>query len=300
MNKHIFATLGLGLLVCAARAQDQKPATSSPFKDDKDKVSYAIGLSTGTACKRMELDVEPDMVAKGMKDAMAGVTNLMSDQEMQMTLRKAQMDAQAKLAEKRKMQGEDNKKKGEEFIAQKKKEGAQSTPDGLTYKILVDGSGAMPKPEDTVTVNYKGTFIDGTEFDSSLQPGRQPFKTRVGGGVIRGWTEALQLMKQGSKWEIYLPASLAYGDYGQPPKIPPGATLVFEMELLTVEAAPPAQPAVAPQPLTSDIIKVPSAEGLKRGEKIETIKPEDIEKERQKELDAQKKNAGSGGGTTNK
>ena len=135
--------------------------------------------------------------------------------------------------------------------------------------------GAIPKSNDTVTVNYRGTLINGKEFDSSAKHGGQPAKFQVN-RVVRGWTEALEMMKAGSKWELYLPSSLAYGDNGYGPNIEPGSTLIFEMELIGTEAPAAASP--PPQPLTSDIIRVPSAEELKKGAKIEVIKAEDLEK----------------------
>jgi hypothetical protein len=144
----------------------------------------------------------------------------------------------------------------------------------LQYKVITEGTGAIPKSNDTVTVNYRGTLINGKEFDSSAKHGAQPSKFQVG-RVVRGWTEALQMMKAGSKWEIYLPSTLAYEDRGAGPNIEPGSTLIFEMELLSAETPAPPPP---PQPLTSDIIRVPSAEELKKGAKIEVIKPEDLEK----------------------
>ena len=145
----------------------------------------------------------------------------------------------------------------------------------MQYKVITEGTGAIPKSNDTVTVNYRGTLINGKEFDSSAKlgpAGQVPGQPRV----VRGWTEALQMMKAGSKWELYLPSTLAYGDHGYRPNIEPGATLIFEMELLGSEAPPPPPPPA--QPLTSDIIRVPSAEELKKGAKIEVIKPEDLEK----------------------
>ena len=137
----------------------------------------------------------------------------------------------------------------------------------LQYKVITEGTGAIPKTNDTVTVNYRGTLINGKEFDSSAKHG-QPGKFQVN-RVVRGWTEALQMMKVGSKWELYIPSSLAYGDYGSGPDIQPGATLIFEVELVSIDTPPP---------LTSDIIRVPSAEELKAGAKVEVIKPEDVEK----------------------
>jgi hypothetical protein len=142
----------------------------------------------------------------------------------------------------------------------------------------------MPKSTDVVSVNYRGTFINGKEFDSSAKHGGQPAKFPVT-RVVRGWTEALQMMKVGSKWELYVPSSLAYGERGNP-NIEPGSTLIFEMELVGIEAPPP--PAPAPQPLTSDIIKVPSADELKKGAKIEVIKAEDAAKQAQAQGQATK------------
>jgi FKBP-type peptidyl-prolyl cis-trans isomerase FklB len=152
-----------------------------------------------------------------------------------------------------------------------------SLPDGTTaemqYKVITEGTGAMPKSNDIVSVNYRGTLINGKEFDSSAKQGK-PLK-RPANQLVRGWTEALQLMKTGSKWELYLPAALAYGDRGGQ-GIEPGTMLIFEMELLSFESP---QPPAPPQPLTSDIIRVPSAEELKAGAKVEVIKAEDLEKQ---------------------
>ena len=190
----------------------------------------------------------------------------------------------AKREEERRKTAEKNKKEGEAFLAENKKKPGIKTldvklPDGTTaemqYKVITEGTGAIPKSNDTVTVNYRGTLINGKEFDSSAKHGGQPAKFQVN-RVVRGWTEALERMKAGSKWELYLPSSLAYGDQGYGPNIEPGATLIFEMELLGMEAPPPPPPPA--QPLTSDIIRVPSAEELKKGAKIEVIKPEDLEK----------------------
>jgi hypothetical protein len=143
----------------------------------------------------------------------------------------------------------------------------------MQYKVVTEGTGATPKSNDTVTVNYKGTLINGKEFDSSAKRG-QPAKFQVN-RVVRGWTEALQMMKAGSKWELFIPSVLAYGDTGNQ-SIEPGSTLIFEVELVGSDAPPPPPPPA--QPLTSDIIRVPSAEELKHGAKIEVIKPEDLEK----------------------
>lgn len=282
------AICGLGLLVGAVQAQDNKKAADNAgFKDEREKISYAIGMSTGNTWKRNEVDVDVDLFANGVKDMLKGGPTRLTEEEARETLRKFSMQLQAKqaernkeAAEKRKQQGEKNKKEGEEFLARNKTQtGVITLPSGLQYKVLAEGSGGSPKADDMVSVNYRGTLIDGTEFDSSAKHGGQPASFRVT-GVIPGWTEALQLMKPGAKWQLFIPSDLAYKERGAPPNIGPDATLIFEVELLSVSHPPPAPPA---QPLTSDIIKVPSAEELKKGAKIETIKPEDVEKEKAKQ-----------------
>jgi FKBP-type peptidyl-prolyl cis-trans isomerase FklB len=184
------------------------------------------------------------------------------------------MELRQKAEEKRKAEAGKNKNEGEAFLAANKaKEGVISLPSGLQYKVITNGTGPKPSTNDTVSVHYRGTLIDGTEFDSSLgKP--QPASFRVT-GVIRGWTEALQLMPVGSKWQLTIPSELAYQERGSPPKIGPNAVLQFEVELIGIKEA--AQP--APQPVvTSDIIKVPSKAELEKGAKIEVIKPEQLEK----------------------
>jgi len=161
---------------------------------------------------------------------------------------------------------EKNKQAGDAFLARnKEKKGVVTLPDGLQYKIITDGTGASPAASDTVTVKYEGRLLDETKFDSSEKTQFQV------GGVIRGWTEALTHMKVGSKWELYIPSDLAYGPGGRP-GIEPNSTLIFTVELLSMEH---------PQPVTSDIIKVPSAEEMKKGAKVEVIKPEDVQKTQQ-------------------
>ncbi len=283
MIKRLLAILGLGLVVVAARAEDKKAEDKNPFKDEREKVSYAAGLMNAMNMKRGGLDLDIDAFAKGVKDGTGSGPALMTDQEVRETLMKWQQEMRAKQQEKQKVLGDKNKQEGEAFLAKNKTEpGVITLPSGLQYKVLKEGSGDSPKAEDTVTVNYKGTLIDGTEFDSSEKSGHPAtFGVR---GVIPGWTEALQLMKPGAKWKLFVPSSLAYKDRGAPPNIGPEATLIFDVELISASHPAPTPP---PQPLTSDIIKVPSAEELKKGAKIETIKPEDIEKEKAKE---QKKN----------
>jgi len=213
---------------------------------------------------------------------MSAVNDLIGGKELRLTDMQASEAVRTYQAESRKKIAEKNKKEGEAYLAEnKQKPGVKTTtvtlPDGSTaelqYKILTDGHGDIPKSNDTVTVNYRGTLINGKEFDSSYKRG-QPSKFMVN-RVVKGWTAALEMMKVGSKWEVYFPSSLGYGDMGNP-SIDPGSTLVFEVELVSIEPPPPATPAA--QPLTSDIIKVPSAEELKKGAKIEVIKAEDAAK----------------------
>ena len=244
------------------------------LSDEKSRVSYAIGMMLGHNWQQQGLEVDPDVAAQAIKTIQANGTTLLTQAEMQETLTAFQQTFKLK---QQKMQAEKavkNKAEGEAFLAKNKdKAGVVTLPDGLQYTVLTNGNGASPTANDTVTVNYRGTLLDGTEFDSSYKRG-QPASFPVN-GVIHGWTEALQLMKPGSKWKLFIPSELAYGESGRP-SIPPNSVLIFEVELLSVQAPPP--PAAPPQPLTSDIIKVPSAEEMKKGAKIETLKAEDVQK----------------------
>ena len=202
------------------------------LKTDKDKLSYALGADMGTNMKKFEIEVNADLYMKGMKDALSGSNVLLTEQEIKAVIMSLQKDLQAKQQEKMKAQGEKNKKDGEAFLAEnKKKEGVKTLPSGLEYKVITEGKGKSPKETDTVTVHYKGTLIDGTEFDSSYKRG-EPATFPVN-GVIKGWTEALQLMKEGSKWQLFIPADLAYGESGRP-GIPPNSVLIFEVELIKI------------------------------------------------------------------
>jgi FKBP-type peptidyl-prolyl cis-trans isomerase FklB len=276
----LVATLSAASLLSAVAAED-----TSGLKDQKEKVSYSLGMNIGMGLKRAGYDVDLDIMKNGIKDVIAGGETKLTEQQMKEVLTAFQKELSSKRDEERKKSAEKNKQAGDAFLAENKKKPGVKTQtvtlgDGTTaefqYKVINEGNGPMPKNTDTVTVNYKGTLIDGKEFDNSAKHGSTPSRFQVN-RVVRGWTEALQMMKTGSKWELYLPASLAYGDNGYGPTIEPGTTLIFEMELVGVET---------PQPLTSDIIRVPSADELKKGAKVEVIKPEDIEKAK---ADAQKK-----------
>ncbi|HET7318119.1 MAG TPA: FKBP-type peptidyl-prolyl cis-trans isomerase [Nitrospirota bacterium] len=203
------------------------------LKTDKDKLSYALGADMGSNLKKFEIDIDADLYVKGMKDALSGNV-LLTEQEIKNVIMSLQKDLQAKQQEKMKAQGEKNKKEGEAFLAEnKKKDGVKALPSGLQYKVITEGKGASPKATDTVTVHYKGTLTDGTEFDSSYK--RNAPATFPVNGVIKGWTEALQLMKEGSKWQLFIPASLAYGESGRA-GIPPNSVLIFDVELIKVGA----------------------------------------------------------------
>ncbi len=201
--------------------------------NQKDKISYSIGMDIGNNLKRQSLDVDADMLARGLKDAMSGGETLLSDEEARETLAALQQELREKALERRKQDAEKNKKEGEAFLAENmKKEGVISLPSGLQYKVIQSGNGASPEITDTVETNYRGTFIDGNEFDSSYKRGQTAvFPVN---GVIAGWTEALQRMKVGDKWQIFVPPELAYGERGAGP-IGPNTTLIFDVELVSIK-----------------------------------------------------------------
>jgi FKBP-type peptidyl-prolyl cis-trans isomerase len=214
-----------------------KSAEPSPLKTRTQKFSYALGMNIGTGLganlKKQSVDVDSALVAQGLKDAMAGKKTLLTDDEAKAVLTEVQNDVKKEQAEKMKEAGEKNKADGEAFLAaNKSKEGVVTLPDGLQYKILTAGTGAKPAASDSVVCNYKGTLINGTEFDSSYKRG-QPATFGVG-QVIKGWTEALQLMPVGSKWQLFIPAGLGYGERGAGGEIGPDSTLVFEVELISI------------------------------------------------------------------
>ncbi len=217
---------------------------SVQLKDQKDKVSYSIGLQIGFNLGRQKVDISPDMLAAGIKDALAGKPQLNPDQ-----IKEVMTTFEKDMEQKQKEAGEKNKAEGTKFLDDnKKKEGVKTTASGLQYKVLKEGNGTQPKKTDTVTVNYRGTLINGTEFDSSYKRG-QPATFPVN-GVIPGWTEALQLMKVGSKYQLFIPSNLAYGERSVGPDIGANSTLIFEVELLDAKPAPapsPAGSAVAPK-----------------------------------------------------
>jgi len=215
----------------AATAKTAAPLT---LKTQKEKFSYAIGMKMGANFKKQSVPVDANILARGVKDALAGTQTLLTDEEAQAAIMEVQKEMQGKMQEKNKEAADVNKKTGEAFLAANKgKEGVVALPSGLQYKIEKAGTGPKPTATDSVVCNYRGTLIDGKEFDSSYKRG-QPATFPVT-GVIKGWTEALQLMPVGSKWQLFIPSDLAYGERGAGADIGPGATLVFEVELMSIE-----------------------------------------------------------------
>jgi FKBP-type peptidyl-prolyl cis-trans isomerase FklB len=207
---------------------------SPQLKDQKDKVSYSIGMQIGFNLGRQKVDINPDILVAGIKDSLAGKPQLTPDQ-----VKDVMAQFEKDMEQKQKQLGEKNKTDGAKFIEENKKNpGVKTTASGLQYKVEKEGTGPQPKGTDMVTVNYRGTLIDGTEFDSSYKRG-QPATFPVN-GVIKGWTEALQLMKQGAKYQLVIPSNLAYGERAMGPDIGPNSTLIFEVELMEVK--PPSTP----------------------------------------------------------
>jgi len=204
------------------------------LKDDKSKESYSVGYQFGQNLKKMHADLDADVLSKGIEDAISGKESLLSEEEMGSSLSNVRQKSMTAMQEALKKEAEKNLVEGEKFLTENKtKEGVKTTASGLQYKIIEEGKGPSPKEGDTVTVNYRGTLIDGTQFDSSYDRG-QPATFPLT-GVIPGWTEALQMMKKGSKWELYIPPDLAYGERGAGNRIPPNSTLIFEVELISFQ-----------------------------------------------------------------
>jgi FKBP-type peptidyl-prolyl cis-trans isomerase len=245
MSKHwlLVAALAAGvtttsLLVAAdekaapkADAPAAAPAASGDFKTNKDKYSYAIGLDIGQRMAQSKLNVDTAMLARGISDGLSAAKPALSEAEIQAAMQALQSEMEGKAAS----VANDNKAAGEKFLAENKtKKDVKTTASGLQYTVLTEGTGATPKASDKVKVHYRGTLLDGTEFDSSYKRG-EPVVFPVD-AVIKGWTEALQLMKVGGKYKLYIPSNLAYGERGTPGgPIGPNSTLIFEVELLGIE-----------------------------------------------------------------
>jgi FKBP-type peptidyl-prolyl cis-trans isomerase FklB len=228
MKNGILALACLALLVTGAQAQD-----APSLKNQKEKASYSLGYKIGQDFKQQGIEIAPDALVRGMKDALADGKTALTEDQMGEALMGLQKEVMAKQQEQYKELAEKNLQEGKNFLLEnRKKEGVKTTSSGLQYKVLEKGTGKKPGLEDTVTVHYRGRLIDGKEFDSSYkrnEPATFPVK-----GVIAGWTEALQLMKEGAKWQLFIPANLAYGEKGVP-GIAPNSVLIFDVELLSIK-----------------------------------------------------------------
>jgi FKBP-type peptidyl-prolyl cis-trans isomerase FklB len=246
MKFRIVAAVGIGLTVAtAASGQDAAknappasaaaPAGTAAPKDLKAKASYSIGWLTGSDFKKRSIEIDGAEFARGLMHALEAKKSELTDAQIQETLQAFQQELAGRQQAMAKTAGDRSLKEGEAFLAANKtKPGVKTLPDGLQYKVIKDGTGRAPKATDTVSVHYRGTLIDGTPFDSSYDRG-MPANFPVN-GVIPGWTEALQLMKEGSKWQLFIPSELAYGAKPRPGgPIPPNAVLIFDVELLKVE-----------------------------------------------------------------
>lgn len=221
-------------LLCVVGMASSVSAGEPGLKGEKEKISYSMGMDLGMKLKQQSVEFDSDVFVRGLQDALADKKPLLTEQEIRETLSDFQKKLIAKQAEKMKEIAEMNKKEGDAWLEEnKKKEGVVTLPSGLQYKVITEGTGKMPKETDTVTTQYRGTLIDGKEFDSSYKRGEAatfPVK-----GVIAGWKEALQLMKVGAKWQLFVPAELAYGERGAGNVIAPNSTLIFEVELLSIK-----------------------------------------------------------------
>jgi FKBP-type peptidyl-prolyl cis-trans isomerase FklB len=220
--------------------KSQTPPASEPvpgLPTQKDRFSYALGMSLGKSLARDGVEVDPSVLMQGLKDTIAGKT-LLTDQQAQAAFAEMQGELRQKQEAKKQAAGAANTKQGDAFLAANKaKPGVITLPSGLQYKVLKEGTGPKPAASDTVSCNYRGTLIDGTEFDSTEKHGGQPLTFPVN-GVIKGWTEALQLMPVGSKWQLFIPPDLAYGEHGAGSDIGPNQTLIFDVELVSIEKKP--------------------------------------------------------------
>jgi FKBP-type peptidyl-prolyl cis-trans isomerase len=288
------ASVAAALIQCTTRGQNAPPAPPAPpaaktaetnavFPDKKEKLSYAVGENMGSWLRKNDYDLDMDVFVAALKDSMAAKPMKLTDAEAMKEMQGHSQELMAKRQEEQRKLAEKNREEGEKWLAaNKEKPGVKNLtvplpgPGGKTaelqYKVVTEGTGPVPKTNDQVVVNYRASTIDGKEFDSSTKhQGNVKLNLavpppRFGSYTPPGVYAAVKQMPVGSKWEVYLPSNLGFGD-GRGP-VEPGSTLIYELELASIEAPP--------QPLTSDIIKVPSAEELKNGAKVEVLKPEDV------------------------
>jgi FKBP-type peptidyl-prolyl cis-trans isomerase FklB len=246
-----------------------------------DKISYVIGWTMGMNFRKDNIQINMDILTAGLKDGIGNVPSVVSETEAREAMAAIQQQLQAKAMEEQKQVSGKNRESGSAFLeANKIKAGVQTTASGLQYKVLTEGTGEQPKETDTVMVNYRGTLVDGKEFDSSYKRG-EPAKFPVS-GLIPGVSEALRLMKVGAKWEIYVPADLAYGDQQAGPDIGPGSTLIFELEMLSIvppEADKPAvgEPAPDAKLPGGQTVEFKDASGTVQSVQVKTLTKEEVE-----------------------
>ncbi len=249
--KRFIICLGTVCIASIGLAQDK-----AQLKDQKDKASYSIGYDIGETFKKQNVELNPDTLFGGLKDALAGKEALLTKEDREKTLQAFQKEMMEKQVAARNDAATKKAAEGEKFLTEnKKKEGVKTTASGLQYKVMKEGSGPSPKETDTVVVQYKGTLLDGTEFDSSYKR-NEPASFQVN-RVVKGWIEALQLMKPGAKYQLFIPSALAYGERGAGQLIGPNATLIFEVELLSIKPPEPAATVApgAPAPGSSPAAK---------------------------------------------
>ena len=233
MRSGLVLTISIGLLGCAS----EEPGKME-LKSEKERISYTIGLDMGNAFRtqfsEQAVDVDPVMLLRGIKDGLSGSTPLMAEADLQQTMSTFRKGMQDKQRAEATREAEENRASGDAFLAENRgKKGVRALSSGLQYRVIVPGTGSSPSASDTVIVHYRGRLIDGKEFDSSYRRGEPA--VFVPNEVIRGWKEALPLMKVGSKWEVYVPPDLAYGARRPGPDIGPNSTLIFEIELLDIK-----------------------------------------------------------------
>jgi len=230
----MFVAMTMLVALVGCQAEEAVSAPELKLDNPKNRISYTIGVNIGQDFKGQQMEIDPDALLIGIKDVLAGKELKLTEEEMVQEVQAFQQQMQAKMVAAMEEMANKNKAEGEAFLAENaKKEGVVVTASGLQYKVLEAGEGVSPAANDVATVHYRGTLIDGTQFDSSYDRG-QPATFPVG-GVIAGWTEALQLMKPGAKWQLFIPAALAYGERGAGQDIGPNATLLFDVELISVE-----------------------------------------------------------------
>lgn len=274
---------------------DQPEAKPGPYPNLLDKISYVIGWTMGMNFRKDNIQINTDILLAGLKDGMGNVPSAVSETEAREAMAAIQQQLQAKAVEEQKQLSAKNREAGTAFLeANKAKPGVQTTASGLQYKVITEGTGELPKDTDTVMVNYRGTLIDGKEFDSSMKRG-EPAKFPVS-GLIPGVSEALKLMKVGSKWEIYVPADLAYGDQQAGPDIGPGSTLLFELEMLSIVPPETEKPAAGePSPDAKlpggQTVEVKDPSGKVQSVQVKTLTKEEVEamEKAAKEKEAQEK-----------